>query len=87
VSHQFRRIVTGHDEQGRAIIQSDAPPARVKTLSNGGPTFYEIWNTRDTPAHIDRASGEPAEDGISLTPPKRGTRIRVLDIPPETPES
>lgn len=87
MSHQFRRIVTGHDEKGRAVIQSDAPPVRVKTLSNGGPTFYEIWNTRETPAHIDRASGEPAEDGISLTPPKRGTRIRVLDIPPETPES
>ncbi len=24
----FRRIVTGHDEAGRAIIQSDAPPTR-----------------------------------------------------------
>ena len=32
---------------------------------------------------IDRASGEPSEDGIVLAPPKNGTRIRVLDIPPE----
>ncbi len=82
-SKSFRRVVTGHDASGRAIIQSDAPPERVKTLSGGGPTFYEVWNTRESPARIDRASGEPAEAGIVLAPPKNGTRIRVLDIPPE----
>jgi hypothetical protein len=45
--------------------------------------FYEIWNTRATPAPIDRTCGEPSEDGITLAPPRGGTRIRVLDIPPE----
>lgn len=45
--------------------------------------FHEVWNTRATPAPIDHASGEPAEDGIRLAPPKNGTRIRVLDIPPD----
>ena len=83
----FQRIVTGHDEAGRAVIQSHSTPERMKTLSGGGPTFYEIWNTRETPARIDRASGEPPEDGIVLAPPSNGTRIRVLDIPPETAES
>lgn len=84
----FRRIVTGHDEKGRAIIQSDSAPDRVKTLAGpGAPTFYEIWNTRETPVRIDRAGVEPAEGGIVLTPPKGGTRIRVLDIPPETTET
>ena len=82
-SKPFRRVVTGHDAGGLAIIQSDAAPERVRTLSGGGPTFYEIWNTRESPARIDRASGEPVEAGIVLAPPKNGTRIRVLDIPPE----
>lgn len=80
----FRRVVTGHDAQGRAIIQQDAPPLRVQRIGGDtGPIFYEVWNTRATPAPIDRASGEPTEDGIILAPPKNGTRIRVLDIPPE----
>lgn len=80
----FRRIVTGHDAQGRAVIQDDGPPPRVQRIGGEiGPIFYEIWNTRETPAVIDRASGEPAEDGITLAPPKNGTRIRVLDIPPD----
>ena len=42
----FRRVVTGHDEAGRAIIQSDAPPTRVQVVGRSGPTFYEVWNTR-----------------------------------------
>ena len=80
----FRRIVTGHDGAGRAIIQSDSPPPRVKKIGAMGPTFYEVWNTTDTPASIDRSSGEPPEKELTLAPPPRGTRIRVLDFPPET---
>lgn len=79
-----RRIVTGHDAQGRSIVQEDGPPARVVTLGGeSGTTFHEMWSTRSTPAPIDRASGEPAEPGISLLPPAGGTRIRILDIPPD----
>jgi mannose-6-phosphate isomerase-like protein (cupin superfamily) len=80
----FRRIVTGHDAQGRAVILEDAPPPRaVRIGGDMGPMFYEVWNTRETPARIDRASSEPHEGGVQLAPPKNGTRIRVLDIPPE----
>lgn len=80
----FRRIVTGHDPAGNAIIQEDGPPPRVQRIGGPtGPVFYEVWNTRATPAPIDRASGEPEEAGIILAPPRNGTRIRVLDIPPD----
>lgn len=83
----FRRIVTGHDAAGKAIILADEPPPRVRRVGGShGPLFFEVWNTRETPARIDRASGEPPEDAISLVPPRNGTRIRVLEIPPETPE-
>jgi hypothetical protein len=79
-----RRIVTGHDSEGRAVIQSDTPVPRVHRVGGAiGPLFHEVWNTRATPAPIDAASGEPHEDGIQLAPPENGTRIRVLDIPPE----
>ena len=79
-----RRIVTGHDPRGRSVVQEDGPPQRVVTLGgDSGTTFHEVWNTRSTPAPIDRASGEPAEPGISLLPPPGGTRIRILDIPPD----
>ena len=80
----FNRIVTGHNSDGNAIIQEYGPPPRVQRIGEGfGPWFYEVWNTTETPAKIDKASGEPPEKGIILAPPVGGTRIRVLDIPPE----
>lgn len=81
---EFRRIVTGHDAEGNAVIVSAAPPPRVMDLSAHGPRFYEVWNTRETPARIDPNSPEPHEERLTLVPPKNGTRIRVLDIQPET---
>jgi len=83
MSKSLRRIVTGHNSAGQAVIQSDGVPERIRKLSGPGPTFFEVWNTRETPARIDRSGGEPVEEGIQLLPPKNGTRIRVLDFPPE----
>jgi hypothetical protein len=81
---QFRRIVTGHDAGNKAVIVSDAPPTRVfDKLGEEGLVFYEVWNTRQSPARIDRNDSEPAEERLSLPPPAGGTRIRVLDIPPD----
>jgi hypothetical protein len=81
-----RRVVTGHDGHGRAVIQEDGPVPRVQRVGGDhGPLFFEVWSTQATPAPIDHASGEPPETGIQLAPPKHGTRIRVLDIPPDDP--
>jgi hypothetical protein len=80
----FRRIVTGHNSEGKAVILEDGPPPRAQRVGRDfGPMFFEVWNTRATPAPIDRSSGEPFEDGIILAPPKNGTRIRVLEFPPD----
>lgn len=80
-----RRIVTGHDEKGHSILLEDGPPPRIVAMGEDeeGAVFHELWNTRATPAPIDRASGEPLEDGIRLEPPAGGTRIRLVDFPPD----
>lgn len=79
-----RRIVTGHNDAGKAIIQEDGfPPRKQRIGGEIGPWFYEVWNTQETPVKINAQSGEPNEEGIVLAPPKNGTRIRVLDIPPD----
>lgn len=82
----FRRIVTGHDAEGKAIIVSDAAP--VLTHMVGGPNgakFIEVWNTAQTPAIINNGAFDE-ETGLVLGPPKGGTRIRVIDFPPEGDE-
>ena len=81
-----RRVVTGHDEQRRAIFLEDGPVPRVQRIGGeAGPLFHEVWNTRTTPAPIAAAAGEPEENSIVLAPPRNGTRIRILDIPPDDP--
>ena len=84
----FRRVVTGHNAQNQSFAASDAPPTRVfDNLGEKGLVFYEVWNTRETPARIDRNDAEPTEGKLSLPPPPGGTRIRVLDIPPDRPNT
>lgn len=80
---RIRRVVTGHDAGGRSVVIEDGPAPRVFTLDGRGSAFVELWTTRATPAPIDRASGEPPEDGVRLYPPANGTRLRVVDFPPE----
>jgi hypothetical protein len=44
----FRRVVTGHDADGKAIIISDAAPLHTQLVGGpGGPTFFEIWKVKN----------------------------------------
>ncbi|MET0466288.1 MAG: cupin domain-containing protein [Chitinophagaceae bacterium] len=83
----FRRIITGHDSKGNAIILSDAPPIHTQLVGGpGGPTFFEIWHTSETPAKILSHPGDRDEEGLMLPPPLNGTRLRVIEFPPEGEE-
>jgi hypothetical protein len=86
MDRQVRRIVTGHDESGRSIVLDDGS-ARAVPLGEDGLVFHEIWQTRAMPVPVDRASGQPAEEGVLLLPPKNGTRLRFLDFPPEAEDA
>ena len=78
----MRRIVTGHNEEGKSIITIDGPPARSLSENEGG--LYELWNTDgkeiNTLDDIDRADSE-----VLLSPPDGGTKFRYFQINP-TPE-
>ena len=79
-----RRIVTGHDERGRAVVLSDAPPPHVtRPPQQPGLAFHELWNTRASPAPVTPAEPEPTDLHRDTAPPANGTIIRIVDIPPE----
>ena len=83
----FRRIITGHDANGKAIVVSDAPPVHTQLVGGpGGPTFFEIWHTLETPALIHPQPDDVDEQKLVLPPPKNGTRMRVIEFPPEGEE-
>lgn len=79
----FKRVVTGHDDRGRAIIvESGAPPQAFASRTLPGTVFHEIWKTHATPAPIDNGP-DPTRQPLQLPPPPRGSAVRVVDIPPD----
>lgn len=82
----IHRVVTGHTADGRAIVSSDGPlPTVVELQAIPGTVFHEVWRTAATPATIDNGD-DPTRGPLMLPPPALGTRIRFVDIPPDTDE-
>jgi hypothetical protein len=78
----FRRVVTGDNASGRSRIIDDAPPSAFTVPERPGYRVSNIWVTGDTPAPIAALDGVASHRGIS--PPQRGTILRVIDYPPES---
>ena len=78
----MRRVITGHDKDGKSIVVLDGPPACSIGEDVGG--LFELWNTDgnliNTKDRIDRADSE-----IILSPPRNGSKFRYFQINP-TPE-
>jgi quercetin dioxygenase-like cupin family protein len=75
-----RRIVTGHDAHGRAVILHDSGAPNVKRRPSGLVSTL-LWTTDESPADAgwkdDRAARE-----IGIPPPERGSIFRMVDFPP-----
>jgi mannose-6-phosphate isomerase-like protein (cupin superfamily) len=82
-----RRVVTGHDAEGRAVIAMDGPlPVVFTHPSASGLAFHEVWNTAEVPAPVEADGTDPTLGRpLRTPPPKGGTIIRVVDLPPEDP--
>jgi len=81
-----RRVVTGHDSRGRAVVLSDGPATAVELAGVPGTVFHEVWSTDSVPARIDDGP-DPTLGPLSLSPPPGGTRMRVVEIPPDEVQS
>jgi len=82
----IHRVVTGHDSCGKAVVASDGPlPTVVELTAIPGTVFHEVWATAGSPASVDNGA-DPTTGPLTLPPPKHGTRIRFVDIPPDTAE-
>lgn len=74
-----QRVVTGHDENGRAVFKSeDVTP--TKMIPSGDASFLLIWTTATVPAdNNDETDGRHREAGLTL---EGGSVIRVVDMLP-----
>ena len=81
-----RRVVTGHDKDGKAIVLSDGLVERVYTNPlRPGHRSSDIWETRGMPVPVAAEESDPVAIVSSFLSPL-GVKIRISELEPE-PES
>jgi len=83
-----RRIVTGHDKNGRSIVLHDG--IATNTVSNpASPNrgLTNFWRTEQTPASNEGNVDPMAGPAQGLLPPRSGSVFRFFQIAPEKEEA
>lgn len=80
-----RRIVTGHDEQGRSIFLQDGPaPNLIQPEHSPNVGMFNLWRMMAVPgSYAGDADEAPADAKITLVPPQDGLVFRIIEFPPD----
>lgn len=74
-----RRVVTGHDGEGRAVFASDEQVAPVTSPLLPGSEFHRLWGGDEAPRFPDDGS---MPEHAAYFPPVGGFRFGFFTIPP-----
>ncbi|NHN39146.1 cupin domain-containing protein [Pseudomaricurvus alcaniphilus] len=75
----IRRVVTGHDDKGRAVFRSK-DVIQPETIPSGDADFATLWSTAQVPVDLnDETDGRDRDAGLTLN---GGSVIRVTDMLP-----
>jgi mannose-6-phosphate isomerase-like protein (cupin superfamily) len=86
MGREIRRVVTGHDENGKAVCVSDGVATNIlQRPSRPGVTLTNLWQCTGTPAEYDAAE-ETVDGPFVLHPPKDGSVFRIVEFEPEDSE-
>jgi hypothetical protein len=82
--HRIRRVVTGHDKDGKSIIVMDGDaPNVLEMASMPGVALTDLWRTRTSPAS-NSGNQDSATGRIKLEPPANGSILRIVEFPPDS---
>jgi quercetin dioxygenase-like cupin family protein len=85
-TQKFRRVVTGHDENGIAkVIRDDTASCILQRPNRPGVTLTNFWQVDTSPARMERHD-DPVDGPLVLHPPENGSVFRVVQFDPEDPE-
>jgi mannose-6-phosphate isomerase-like protein (cupin superfamily) len=80
-----RRIVTGHDAKGKAVVLMDAP-LQARQRSAGGNGMTLLWVTDEFPVDVS-GSADRAQTQVGVPPRANGTIFRIVDFAPMAPNA
>src|SRR5829696_1355709 len=77
---RVRRVVTGHDADGRSVIASDSEVEGYRPSLAPGSEFHRLWGGDAPPSFPDHGAA-PGYD--QYFPPIGGFRFGMFAVPPE----
>ncbi len=79
MSQPVRRVVTGHDTEGKAVFVSDSLVEPVVTALSPATAFHQLWGGDAAPTFPDDGT-RPAV--ATYFPPVGGFRFGLFTLPP-----
>jgi len=80
----IRRVVTGHDVNGKSQFVIDGDATAVKEMeSMPGLALTDLWQTNGAPAD-NSGNADAADRPVVLEPPSHGTIFRIVEFPPDS---
>jgi mannose-6-phosphate isomerase-like protein (cupin superfamily) len=76
---QVRRVVTGHDANGKAVVASDTYVDGLSPAMTPGTEFHNLWGA-DAAPHFPDDGRQPEHH--SYFPPVGGFRFGMFSVPP-----
>ena len=81
---RVRRVVTGHDADGKSMFLMDGLAPNVKEMASmPGLALTDLWETKAAPARNEGAA-DNADRPVRLEPPRNGTILRIVEFPPDS---
>ena len=82
MSVEVRRVVTGHDKDGTAIIARDGIAQKVRMRAANGITSTMLWVEDETPSD-NSGDDDKADREIGVAPPEGGSVFRIVEFTPD----
>jgi mannose-6-phosphate isomerase-like protein (cupin superfamily) len=76
---KIRRVVTGHDSEGKAVVAEDTLVEPIVADLLPGYEFHRLWGHDDKRTFPDDGSPPPA---VNYFPSTDGSRFAVFTVPP-----
>jgi hypothetical protein len=84
MTRRVRRVITGHDSQGRSTFIADGEAPNVLEIpAMPGLALTDLWETEQAPAS-NAGHADAADRPVRLEPPPGGTIFRIVEFPPDS---
>ncbi|MTD53680.1 cupin domain-containing protein [Amycolatopsis pithecellobii] len=77
-----RRVVTGHDSAGRAVVVADGPSEDVLLIDTARVAIADMWTLTSVPTSIDAWEKRDLGTPMAIGPVVGGLNFRVLQFDP-----